>query len=79
MVNVLKNKVDLLTARDLAGRLAISTRTVWRLRAAGRLPAPVVFGGVVRWRVADIDGWLERGCPHQVESAAYAGKGTADA
>ncbi len=53
----------LLSAEKLAKKLDISVRTLWRLRAAGKLPAPVRLGGSVRWRPADIEAWLAAGCP----------------
>ncbi len=40
-----------------------STRTVYRLADAGRLPRPVKLGALVRWRRAEIDEWLAAGCP----------------
>jgi predicted DNA-binding transcriptional regulator AlpA len=53
----------LLSARMLAKRLAVSVRTLWRLRSSGKLPEPVRLGGAVRWRAADIDAWVAAGCP----------------
>lgn len=50
----------LLTARQLAERLGISLRTVWRWTRAGELPAPVRRGRVVRWKAADIDRFVRR-------------------
>lgn len=38
----------------VAARWSISTVTVWRWAASGRLPAPVRRGGVTRWRVGDL-------------------------
>lgn len=29
---------------------------------AGRMPAPVRLGRSVRWRLADIEAWIEGGC-----------------
>jgi prophage regulatory protein len=55
----------LVSAEKLAQLLDISIRTLWRLRAAGRLPAPVRLGGSVRWRVDEVQAWIERGCPDQ--------------
>lgn len=43
-------------ARDLAKLLQVSVRNVWRLRSAGRLPAPIRIARVVRWDRRDIDG-----------------------
>ena len=53
----------LLSAQMLAKRLAVSVRTLWRLRSTGKLPEPVRLGGAVRWRAADIDAWVAAGCP----------------
>jgi prophage regulatory protein len=53
----------LLSGKIVAERLGISMRTLWRLRAAGKLPAPVRLGGSVRWRVNEIDSWVAAGCP----------------
>jgi excisionase family DNA binding protein len=52
----------LITASKLAALLGISTRTLWRLRSAGRLPEPVRLGGAVRWRREDIQKWIADGC-----------------
>lgn len=53
----------LVSAEKLAQQLDISIRTLWRLRAAGKLPAPVRLGGSVRWRVEEIQAWIDGGCP----------------
>jgi len=50
----------LLTARDVARRLSISLRTVWRWTALGLLPPPVhPHSRSTRWRAADIERYLE--------------------
>jgi excisionase family DNA binding protein len=53
----------LLTAEELADRLSLSLRTVWRLDSAGKLPRPIRLGGSVRWRRNEIERWLQAGCP----------------
>ncbi|MBS0263432.1 MAG: helix-turn-helix domain-containing protein [Planctomycetes bacterium] len=53
----------LITARQLADKLQISTRTLWRMLSAERLPAPIRVGGIVRWRANDIERWISAGCP----------------
>jgi excisionase family DNA binding protein len=53
----------LLDVRAVAALLDCSTRHVYRLSDAGRMPAPVRVGALVRWRRADIDAWLAAGCP----------------
>lgn len=55
----------LVSAEKLAQLLDISIRTLWRLRAAGKLPAPVRLGGSVRWRVDEVQAWIGLGCPDQ--------------
>ncbi len=53
----------LLDVRGVAQLCCCSTRTVYRLADAGRLPRPVKLGALVRWRRAEIDDWLADGCP----------------
>ena len=48
----------LLTVRDVAARLDVSTMTIYRWRAAGRFPAPDVAIGRHRWLVSTIEGWI---------------------
>ena len=50
---------DLLTARQVAHRLAIGVRTLWRMVAAGRLPQPIRYTRkLVRWKASDIDRYV---------------------
>jgi prophage regulatory protein len=58
----------LISAEKLAQMLDISVRTLWRLRAAGRMPAPVRIGGSVRWRAQEVQAWIESGCPEERKS-----------
>ena len=53
---------QLLDKRALAALLACSTRHVDRLADAGRMPAPLKLGALVRWRRQDIEDWLAGGC-----------------
>jgi excisionase family DNA binding protein len=47
---------DFLTAQDVARRLNMSVRTLYRLVKAGVLPKPVRFSRkLLRWRARDID------------------------
>lgn len=52
----------LLTAKQLAKLLQLSTRSVWRLRSAARLPKPVENGGSVRWKGDEVRRWIAEGC-----------------
>jgi prophage regulatory protein len=60
----------LITAKELGRILSLSTRSIWRLRAAGKLPRPVKVGGAIRWMLADINKWASWGCPPQKDFEA---------
>ncbi len=59
---------ELINGKQLAALLAVSERTLYRLKSTGELPAPVVLGGSVRWRLAEIRGWIAKGCPRPMSS-----------
>jgi excisionase family DNA binding protein len=51
---------DLLTARELANRLSISLRTLYRMLARGQLPQPIRLGRRhVRWKATDVQRYLD--------------------
>jgi excisionase family DNA binding protein len=51
---------DLLTATQVADRLSISVRTLYRLLARGALPRPVRYNRkLVRWKKCDIDHYVD--------------------
>ncbi len=50
---------DLLTSQQVADRLAVSVRTLWRLLARGDLPQPIRYNRkLVRWKAADVERYL---------------------
>ena len=49
----------LLTVGQVAQRLSVSTRTVWRLVSGGQLPQPVSIGRCKRWPGREIDQYIE--------------------
>lgn len=53
----------LLNVRELAERLGVSARMVFKMLAAGKLPAPIRLGRSLRWRAAAVDAWIADGCP----------------
>jgi excisionase family DNA binding protein len=53
----------LLDVRAVARMLDCSWRHIYRMADAGRLPRPIRFGSLVRWRRSDVDQWLAEGCP----------------
>lgn len=54
---------QLITAEELAKLMQVSERTLWRLLSGGKLPKPVRIGRSTRWRLAEVNDWIERGCP----------------
>jgi excisionase family DNA binding protein len=62
---------QLLDVRAVAALLDCSPRHVYRLSDAGRMPAPVRLGALVRWRRHDLDAWIATGC----KPCRIAGKG----
>ncbi len=42
---------------------SMSVRSCWRLSDAGKVPRPLAVGRSRRWRRADVQEWVEAGCP----------------
>lgn len=53
----------LLHVGQVAELLGCSARHVYRLADAGRMPAPVRVGALIRWPLTAIETWVEDGCP----------------
>ncbi len=53
----------LLDVRAVAAMLDCSARHVYRLADAERMPSPVRLGALIRWRRAELQNWLNVGCP----------------
>jgi excisionase family DNA binding protein len=53
----------LLDVKVVAELLDCSSRHVYRLSDAGRMPAPVRLGSLVRWSRPAIETWIADGCP----------------
>jgi excisionase family DNA binding protein len=63
----------LLDVRAVAALLHCSTRHVYRLADAGRMPPPVRIGALVRWSRRCVEDWIAAGCPavrHDGEAGA---------
>jgi predicted DNA-binding transcriptional regulator AlpA len=52
--------LDVQAVADLCG---CSARTCTRLSDAGKMPAPVRLGALVRWPANVIEDWIKAGCP----------------
>jgi excisionase family DNA binding protein len=53
----------LLTAVEVAESLSISIRTLERWLSSGRLLRPIQIGASRRWKRAELEAWVENGCP----------------
>ena len=53
----------LVDVQGVAGMCTCSTRHVYRLADAGKMPAPLKLGSLVRWSRAAIEEWIAAGCP----------------
>jgi len=53
---------QLLDVQSVAEILGCSSRHVYRLSDAGRLPSPVKLGSLVRWSATAIEEWIAGGC-----------------
>jgi excisionase family DNA binding protein len=53
----------LLDVKDVSGLLRCSSRHVYRLADAGKMPRPVKLGALVRWSRRTIEQWIQEGCP----------------
>jgi predicted DNA-binding transcriptional regulator AlpA len=50
---------ELIDVRTVAKLLGCSTRTVWRLRDAGKIPQSLVLStGLIRWRRSTLLAWI---------------------
>lgn len=54
---------ELLSADRVGQLMSLGTRTVWRLKAGGQLPAPVLLGKSKRWRRSELLAWAAADCP----------------
>ena len=57
-------------AKTFGQRLSLSRRQIFRLNSCGKIPAPVRVAGLVRWRLADIEKWIELGYPDRAQFEA---------
>lgn len=56
----------LLTTKELAQRWALSERSIYNMRSAGRFPVPAVkIGGAVRFRLIDVETYEFEGVDHE--------------
>ena len=62
-VDVTTESARLLDVEAVAEMLDVSTRHVYRLADAGRMPRPLKLGGANRWERNALAAWINDGCP----------------
>ena len=55
-------QVIAISAKELAEKLSLSPRTIWRLLSAGKLPKPASIGGSKRFLMSDVNLFMECNC-----------------
>lgn len=70
-------KSVLISGNDLAKLLDVDLRTVRKFDYSGKLPRPVRLGKSVKWRVEEIQRWIDAGCPDRKTWEASNRKGGA--
>ncbi len=58
-----RTEAALLDVQAVARLLSCSTRHVYRLADAGRMPPPIKLGALCRWNRLAVETWLADGCP----------------
>jgi excisionase family DNA binding protein len=53
----------LLSVTEVAHLMGVSRNMIWKLRSVGGIPMPICVGRLTRWRLRDIQAWIEAGCP----------------
>lgn len=59
----LEDETQMLTANEVADRLKISVRGVWRQVSKEQMPKPIYIGRLARWPLSTIREWMRNGCP----------------
>jgi excisionase family DNA binding protein len=55
-----RSSPDLLTSQQVAARLSISVRTLWRLVATGKFPQPIRYNRkLVRWKSSEVHDYIQ--------------------
>jgi len=68
-----RERAAMLTVSDVAEMLSCSTRSVYRLSDAGKMPRPVNLGALVRWPGQVVEEWIAEGCPRCIRKGGCHG------
>ena len=58
-----ENATALLDVKEASRLCSISAPMLYKLNAAGSMPAPIRIGALMRWRRKEILKWISAGCP----------------
>jgi len=61
--------LQLLTKKQLAEILQCSERTIDRYIYSGKIPKPLRIGTRKRWRLSEIENWMQSNNPNLIESS----------
>ncbi|HHQ4729112.1 TPA: helix-turn-helix transcriptional regulator [Aeromonas veronii] len=50
--------IKLMTEKQVLETLQVCRTTLWAWRKDGKFPAPVKMGSLNRWRVSDVEGFI---------------------
>ncbi|MDM5138135.1 MULTISPECIES: helix-turn-helix transcriptional regulator [Aeromonas] len=50
--------IKLITEKQVLETLQVCRTTLWAWRKAGTFPAPIKMGSLNRWRVSDVEGFI---------------------
>ena len=53
----------LVDTREATKLLKVSSRKLWEMENSGRMPKAVRIGRAVRWSYAELQAWIDEGCP----------------
>ncbi|MFM7318969.1 MAG: helix-turn-helix transcriptional regulator [bacterium] len=60
---------SLITVKQLAELLNVSTRHLHRMRSRGTIIEPIKLGRMTRWSLEEVESWIRAGCPVPVEKS----------
>ena len=61
------NQAELMAVGQLAKRLRVSVRHVYRMNKNGLIPRPLKIGACNRWREDEISEWMKAAAPVRAE------------
>ncbi|HDX8361654.1 helix-turn-helix transcriptional regulator [Aeromonas veronii] len=50
--------IKMMTEKQICEMLQVCRATLWAWRKGGKFPAPVKMGSLNRWRVSDVEGFI---------------------